>query len=102
MSGKGGGQGGNPKGVVNTFRRTWDKEEFREKAEEREEKVRAWGEVRGAGWRRRPEPMAAGAAAALSARARLLRQSSCGVLACLRAAGVPLPCPAPPREHLHC
>lgn len=31
MSGK-----ANPKGVVNTFRRTWDKEEYREKAEERE------------------------------------------------------------------
>ncbi|PRW61183.1 zinc finger matrin-type 2-like [Chlorella sorokiniana] len=31
MSGK-----SNPKGVVNTFRRTWDKEEYREKAEERE------------------------------------------------------------------
>ena len=34
MSGK-----SNPKGVVNTYRRTWDKEEYREKAEEREEKV---------------------------------------------------------------
>ncbi|KAI7845920.1 hypothetical protein COHA_000466 [Chlorella ohadii] len=33
MSGKG---KANPKGVVNTFRRTWDKEEYREKAEERE------------------------------------------------------------------
>lgn len=49
MSGKGGkegkdgGGGKNPKGVVNTFRRTWDKEEFREKAEEREEKVGAGG-----------------------------------------------------------
>lgn len=35
MSGK-----ANPKGVNNVdFRRKWDKEEFREKAEEREEKV---------------------------------------------------------------
>jgi hypothetical protein len=34
MSGK-----SNPKGVVNTFRRTWDKEEYREKAEEREKEV---------------------------------------------------------------
>ncbi len=36
MSGKG---KANPKGVVNTFRRTWDKEEYREKAEEREKEV---------------------------------------------------------------
>lgn len=42
----------NPKGVVNTFRRTWDKEEFREKAEQREEKVRWWC---GAAW---PAPAA--------------------------------------------
>jgi hypothetical protein len=28
-----------PKGVVNTFRRTWDKEDFEDKAKEREEKV---------------------------------------------------------------
>lgn len=33
MSGK------QPKGVNNTFRRTWDKEEFADKAKEREEKV---------------------------------------------------------------
>lgn len=38
MSGK-----ANPKGVVNTFRRTWDKEEYREKAEEREKEVRIAG-----------------------------------------------------------
>lgn len=40
MSGK-----ANPKGVVNTFRRTWDKEEYREKAEEREKQVGAAGQV---------------------------------------------------------
>lgn len=42
--GKGGGGGkDNPKGVANVFRRTWDKEEYREKAEEREDKVGRWG-----------------------------------------------------------
>lgn len=35
----------NPKGVVNTFRRTWDKEEYREKAEEREQQVGVAGQV---------------------------------------------------------
>ena len=39
----------NPKGVVNTFRRTWDKEEFEDKAEKREKEVR----------RRMPPPPAA-------------------------------------------